>query len=276
MTTMCNGHNVAKLATLLAAPFHPDDIEWKPQQAGWKKVPEHLDPKKDGWEGPWVKLVAYITSRAIMARLDDVCGVDGWRNEFRQHFNGTLCGISLRIGDEWITKWDGAENTQIEAFKGGLSSAEKRAAVQWGIGRYLYEVEVTFGAIAADNDWNAKQVIPKGKGRNKDTDLKPFRWSPPRLPAWAQPGGSGKPGVVSEAQEQRAKAAVAALEATPPGDEVLPGTKAHFHGHGGKQLKNVPTHELKRAKEKLTEIGTEEYSFTIDAIAKVIATRGDK
>lgn len=266
---VCNGHDAATLAALLAAPFHPDDIEWKPQTAGWKGV---KDGKYDNAK-PWVKLVAFITARAIMARLDDVCGVDGWRNEFRPHFNGTLCGISIRCGNEWVTKWDGAEDTQIEKFKGGLSSASKRAAVQWGIGRYLYHVEVTFGQIAEDNNWDAKQVTPKDKQKN---DMKAFRWLPPRLPAWASPGGSGKPGVVSPVQQQRADAAQKALEATDPGEEVLVGTKSHFHGHGGKKLKDVPTLELKRAMEHLRGVDSEAYSFLIDAMAKVIASRGGK
>ncbi|WP_243664619.1 Rad52/Rad22 family DNA repair protein [Rhodothermus marinus] len=66
---------------------------------------------------------------------------ENWRNEFRPGpGGGVLCGISIRIGDEWITKWDGAENTDIEPVKGGLSSAMRRAAVQWGIGRYLYRL----------------------------------------------------------------------------------------------------------------------------------------
>ena len=39
---------------------------------------------------------------------------------------------------EWIGKSDGADDSNIEAAKGGLSAALKRAAVQWGIARYLY------------------------------------------------------------------------------------------------------------------------------------------
>ena len=31
---------------------------------------------------------------------------------------------------EWVTEWDGADNSQVEAVEGGLSGATKRAAVQ--------------------------------------------------------------------------------------------------------------------------------------------------
>ena len=76
----------------------------------------------------------------------------------------------------WITKWDGAENTDVEGVKGGLSGAMKRAAVQWGIGRYLYGLEETFAII---NE--------RGRFRGRTKDQKPFRWDPPELPEWALP-----------------------------------------------------------------------------------------
>lgn len=137
--------------TKLQAPFGVEDMEWRVQQAGSTQQGKL-----------WAIVVPYITNRAIQQRLDDVCGVDGWKNEYTSTPNdkGTLCGISIRfelptgkakltekgqieeiIGYQWITKWDGAEDTDIEAVKGGLSSAMKRAAVQWGIGRYLYKYE---------------------------------------------------------------------------------------------------------------------------------------
>ena len=89
---------------------------------------------------------------------------------------GVLCGISIKINNEWITKWDGAENTDIEGVKGGLSGSMKRAAVQWGIGRYLYNLEENW-AIVSDN----------GKFSGKTRDNKWFNWDPPALPAWALP-----------------------------------------------------------------------------------------
>jgi hypothetical protein len=51
-----------------------------------------------------------------------------------------LCGISIFCAErgEWVQKWDAAENTDIEPVKGGISDSFKRAAVLWGIGRYLY------------------------------------------------------------------------------------------------------------------------------------------
>jgi hypothetical protein len=85
--------------------------------------------------------LAYITSRAVMDRLDNVVGSANWSDHFVPGPNGgVLCGISIKINDEWITKWDGADNTDIEGIKGGLADSFKRAAVKWGVGRYLYSL----------------------------------------------------------------------------------------------------------------------------------------
>lgn len=89
----------------------------------------------------------YITNRAVQARLDATCI---WRNSFiadpRDSLGKSiLCVIDILIKNAegesiWISRTDGAGNSDIEAIKGGLSDAMRRAAVQWGIGRYLYEV----------------------------------------------------------------------------------------------------------------------------------------
>jgi hypothetical protein len=154
----------------LKLPFHPNDIEWRAAQAG------------ENDNGFWVKVLAYVTNRAIMERLDDVCGPENWRNEYKDGpGGGVLCGLSIRYGDEWITKWDGADNTNIEAVKGGLSGAMKRAGSQWGIGRYLYNLEEGWGVVGKN-----------GKFSGKTKDNKWFKWNPPELPDWALPKGTGK------------------------------------------------------------------------------------
>jgi hypothetical protein len=182
---------------LLKVPFPADDVEWRVGQSGIAngKI--------------WATALAYVTNRAIMERLDEAVGPQNWKNEYcRAPEGGILCGLSIRIEQEWVTKWDGAENTQIEAVKGGLSDAMKRAAVQWGIGRYLYNLPRTMARIADDNDRSAPH-----RGEVKDHTGKkiPFRWYAPSLPDWAlpkdgavlQPEGNGRIGLY---QERRVKA----------------------------------------------------------------------
>lgn len=154
----------------LAEPFAPEDIEWRVQQSGVKN------------DKPWAMVLAYVTNRAIMQRLDDVVGPGNWKNEYSAApTDGVLCGISIRVNGEWVIKYDGAENTEIEAVKGGLSGAMKRAAVQWGIGRYLYNLDTTFVEIS---DIKGQHYIAvKDKTGNKFTGY----WNAPALPGWALP-----------------------------------------------------------------------------------------
>ncbi|MDF1503889.1 Rad52/Rad22 family DNA repair protein [Roseisolibacter sp. H3M3-2] len=160
---MTNETDLARLRD----PFAPGDIEWRVQQAG----------EKNG--KPWARVLAYVTNRAIMERLDDTVGPHRWRNEYREGpAGGVICGLSIWVDAEigWVTKWDGAENSDVEPVKGGLSNAMKRAAVQWGIGRYLYDLE---------EGW--AQVTESGRFSARTKDGKWFKWDPPALPEWATP-----------------------------------------------------------------------------------------
>lgn len=116
----------------LARPFAPEDLEWRIQVTS-----------KDKTSG---LAIPYVTNRAIQDRLDEVVGPENWYNDYRPwHGNGKkdaqICGISIYFeGKGFITKWDGAEDSDIEPIKGGLSDSMKRSAVQWGIGRVLYKM----------------------------------------------------------------------------------------------------------------------------------------
>lgn len=84
--------------------------------------------------------LAYIDGRDVMNRLDEVCGVSGWQCRYTHAEQKTVCEIGIKIEGEWIWKADGAGDTDIEAEKGSLTDAYKRAAVRWGVGRYLYSL----------------------------------------------------------------------------------------------------------------------------------------
>lgn len=94
--------------------------------------------------------LAYIDARDVMDRLDEIIGVEDWKDEYEFHGDRTICKLSIRINDEWVTKCDGAGDTNIEGEKGGLSDAFKRAAVKWGVGRYLYKLRFKFAPL---NEW---------------------------------------------------------------------------------------------------------------------------
>ena len=142
----------------LRIPFSGEDIEWRIQQQGLS----------NGM--PWALVLAYVTNRAIMDRLDDVVGPENWTNDFTSSPNGgVLCTIGIKVEDDWIYKTDGANNTEIEKVKGGLSNAMKRAGVQWGIGRYLYKLPTTFAKFESEGRFKTR------------IDGSVHRWNPPAL-----------------------------------------------------------------------------------------------
>jgi hypothetical protein len=133
-------------------------------------------------------VLAYVTNRAIMDRLDEVCGPGNWKNEFNiGPVGGVMCGISIKIESEWVTKWDGAEETKVEKIKGAYSASMKRTAVQWGIGRYLYNLDATFVSDSGKKSAHKDAVKDKNKKH-----IGYINWDNPKLPSWALPAATKK------------------------------------------------------------------------------------
>ncbi len=110
----------------LTSKIQPSEIQWRIQSAKNGKT----------------TVVPYLTNRCVMERFDEQFGAMNWSNNYEKWgVKGVKCGISARIdsSSEWVTKYDGADETNIEATKGGFSDSMKRAAVQWGLGRDLYD-----------------------------------------------------------------------------------------------------------------------------------------
>lgn len=163
-----------EIAASLKAPFPAKDIDWRVQRAMRTR------------NGDKAIVLAYITSRAVQDRLDAVVGMDGWRDHYeRWGDKGVKCSLSLKIGGEWITKQDGADDTNIEPTKGGISDALKRAAVKFGIGRYLYDLDESWVEIKERGD---NYINTKVKVNGKEEWIKGY-WDPPQLPVWALPDG---------------------------------------------------------------------------------------
>lgn len=107
--------------------------------------------------------LAYIDARDVMTRLDEVCGLD-WQCRYSHAADKVICEIGILFSDGWRFRANGAGDTQIEAEKGAISDAFKRAAVMWGIGRYLYSLPTVWV------DLKDKRIV-----------------KPPALPPWATP-----------------------------------------------------------------------------------------
>src|SRR4051794_34674856 len=120
---------VEALTRALAAPFDPSEVKFKPAVVSGNRA----------------MALAYVDARVIQDRLDDVLGVDGWQDDYECRDDGSVvCRLRLRLGDDWVTKVDvGGPSEQPDGgdrLKAAFSDALKRAAVKFGIGRYLYRL----------------------------------------------------------------------------------------------------------------------------------------
>lgn len=151
------GKDAQTIQRELARPFAAEDLEWRLQKT-FESTGQMLGIA-----------VPFVTNRAIMNRLDSVVGPENWYNEFKPwHAAGKkeaqICGISIYFEERgFITKWDGAEDSDIEPIKGGLSDSMKRAAVQWGIGRILYNMDT----VLVDVERRGKSWIIKKSAQAK-------------------------------------------------------------------------------------------------------------
>src|SRR5262245_57753980 len=121
--------SVQQLTRALAAPFDASEVRFKPAVVSGNRA----------------MALAYVDARVIQDRLDDVLGVEGWQDDYECREDGSVvCRLRLRLGDEWITKVDvGGPSEQPDGgdrLKAAFSDALKRAAVKFGIGRYLYRL----------------------------------------------------------------------------------------------------------------------------------------
>lgn len=126
---------MSDLLEQLAAPFDPAVISWR--------VGSTNADKTRGMA------LAYIDARDVQDRLNQVMGAQ-WQCRYLPMHNGTTCcEIGLLLEGDWLWRSNGAGATDFEGDKGAYSDAFKRAAVMWGIGRYLYDLPAPWVAVEA-------------------------------------------------------------------------------------------------------------------------------
>ena len=146
----------------LARPFPANLISWRAGATNKNKTPDKKPTK--------CIALAYIDARDVMTRLDDVFGMD-WQCKYSHADKKTICELSVKIDGEWVTRSNGAGDSDVEAEKGAISDAFKRAAVMFGIGRYLYALPNVW--VECD-EWGSIKIAPA-------------------LPDWALPETEFKP-----------------------------------------------------------------------------------
>jgi hypothetical protein len=162
----------------LRAPFPSASINWRVGQTNSDKTQGQALP--------------YLDGRTIQNRLDEVLGAQNWQVEYKSSplSNGLICRLGVQVDGQWVFKEDGAQfdavrsdgsNNREMVVKGAYTDAFKRAAVMWGIGRYLYGFQAPWVAIERASVGNGFVLS-----------------SIPRLPAHMRPADEPEPTEASE------------------------------------------------------------------------------
>ena len=164
------------IAAALAAPFAPEDVKFLPAVVS----------------GSRALAIPYVDARGVMDRLDAVLGAAGWQDDYEPLPGGAvLCRLRVRLGPEWVTKADAGgpseQPDEGDRAKAAVSDALKRAAVKFGVARYLHRL----GGQWADYDPKKREFV-----------------RPPALPAAAQPARAAPPA--------KPRAAAQGMPAKPP------------------------------------------------------------
>lgn len=228
---------VQTITAALAAPFEPRDIKFKPQMVKNNRC----------------LAMAYIDARLIQDRLDEVLGVENWEDAYKILPDGSvMCRLRLKLGDRWITKTDvGSLSEQPDSgdrLKAAFSDALKRAAVKFGIGRYLYRLPAQW----VDYDPVKKQIAQV-----------------PQLPAFALPNGKAKPaqsGFVSTESKKEEK-----------GEPVKPATvKAEAPKAEAPKAEPLPTPPATKGEKEVRTGATETKVVAVAPKSPVLPANGQE
>jgi hypothetical protein len=137
-------NDARQIAAALAQPFEASEVKFKPQSV----------------KGNRALAMAYVSARTIMDRLDEVLGAGNWQDSYDLLPDGSvMCRLAVRIQGEWIVKADvGSPSDQPDGgdrLKAAFSDALKRAAVKFGIARYLGRLPAQW----VDYDPAKKQIV---------------------------------------------------------------------------------------------------------------------
>lgn len=156
----------------LSEPFPPGEVQWRIEALS-------RDKKR-------ALVVPYVDARTVLDRLDRVVGPEGWQDAYevladaergvrddRGERQERLVEVKCRLTVLGVTKEDVGEG---DSLKAAFSDALKRAAVKFGVGRYLYRLE--------------KQWV--------DYDPEKGRFTPPKLP---EPSPGEEEGLEEEKPE---------------------------------------------------------------------------
>ncbi|HUY78067.1 MAG TPA: Rad52/Rad22 family DNA repair protein [Ktedonobacterales bacterium] len=145
-----------EISRQLREPFDPREVDFRAQGRASEQTGK-------------AQVVAYIDARAVQDRLDAVVGAGNWSFDWTPLVveKGEVMVAKGTLIIHGVAKADAGSASNFEQSLGAVSHCFKRAAVHWGVGRYLYSLPM---------NW----VPVEKNGRIADATLRELRSRLPR------------------------------------------------------------------------------------------------
>ena len=111
----------------LSKPLSIEDIDFRVQSIN---------------KGGYATILAYKDARVDIKRLNEVCGVLGWKREHTRDNRNCIVSIFDDINMHWVSKEDTGTESMADSQKGLASDSFKRSCFNFGIGIELYDYPV--------------------------------------------------------------------------------------------------------------------------------------
>jgi hypothetical protein len=170
----------------LSKPFDPREVEVKIQAVNRDRTR--------------AQVVAYVDARTVLDRLDEAVGPTGWSDSYEVLTNGAdgdgrrLVEVKCTLTVLGVSKEDVGEG---DSLKAAFSDALKRAAVKFGVGRYLYRLPKVWADLDERGNIKDPEAVKRALLGGEAEDTPPWEDRPQPKRAAEEPRPSGG---ITEAQ----------------------------------------------------------------------------
>jgi hypothetical protein len=228
-----------ELLARLADPFRPDQVRWKPQVV--------TDSGK-------ALAVPYVDPRVVTERLDQVVGGD-WSFHWEPlGVQGDRLVVKSSLTIRGVTREDVGEHVlsdreQADPWKSAVSDALKRAAVHFGVGRYLYWLE----AVWCNYDRRRREFLDEPY-IDEEGRVQVRRRRQPQERRAPQPAPARRE---SATRPTRSQGGPRRVRESPPSDEAAPPWAAEFFSWAARYLQHqgVPADDPEELYQRLAQEG---------------------
>jgi len=179
-----------EILEMLSKPFDPKEVEVKIQAVNRDRTR--------------AQVVAYVDARTVLDRLDEAVGPTGWSDSYDVLTNGTdgdgrrLVEVKCTLIVLGVSKEDVGEG---DSLKAAFSDALKRAAVKFGVGRYLYRLPKVWADLDERGAIKDPEAVKRALLGGEADDAPPWEDKlPPKRAKPAESEESRPSGGVTEAQ----------------------------------------------------------------------------